>query len=149
MKLNIPGLLDFYIRGTLVHLCADSKGAHELHGFLSPSANMFCRQCLIHKAAIRQHVHIRSVEMRTVENYKEIVRLLSDSECDMKKQAISQRTGVNHACVLNKLTSFHPANNHCFDASHDFFEGMCPCLLKLCFFKRVSDVKKQFELNLN
>lgn len=44
MHLDIPDLPGgLRIRGTIAMLCADSKAAHEIGGFMSPSANRFCR----------------------------------------------------------------------------------------------------------
>lgn len=34
MLLKMPNNSNFRIRGTKVNLCADSKGAHEIKGFL-------------------------------------------------------------------------------------------------------------------
>ena len=47
--LDITDLSNFRIRGTLVSVFADTKGAHEIGGFMSPSENKFCRLCLIHQ----------------------------------------------------------------------------------------------------
>ena len=45
MQLDIEDYPGFKIRGTIVSFCADTKGAHQIFGFLSPSANLFCRLC--------------------------------------------------------------------------------------------------------
>lgn len=42
MLLDVPDLTYFRIRGTLVSVCGDTKGAHEIGGFMSPSAKKFC-----------------------------------------------------------------------------------------------------------
>jgi hypothetical protein len=42
MLLNVPDLPYFRIRGTLVFVRGDTKGAQEIGGFMSPSANKFC-----------------------------------------------------------------------------------------------------------
>ena len=41
------GKSEFTFYCTLLTVCADSLAAHEVLGFLSPSANFFCRMCLI------------------------------------------------------------------------------------------------------
>jgi hypothetical protein len=52
MILDVPVLPNFLTRGTLVSVCGDTKGAHEIGGFMSPSAKkMFCL-CLIEHAEI-------------------------------------------------------------------------------------------------
>jgi hypothetical protein len=42
MPLDVPDLPYFRIRGTLVSVCGDTKGAHEKGGFISPSAKKLC-----------------------------------------------------------------------------------------------------------
>lgn len=54
MLLGIPDFTNFRIRGTIAGVCADTKGAHEIGGFFSPSANRFCRRCLITREEIKQ-----------------------------------------------------------------------------------------------
>lgn len=57
MKLSVPGLGDIYIRWTIVGFCGDTKGAHEIGGFMSLSANKFCRLCLIDRSEINFKSH--------------------------------------------------------------------------------------------
>lgn len=54
----------FRIHGTIVNVCADTKGAHEFGGFMSPSADRLCRICLIERKDIASHPTARFVEMR-------------------------------------------------------------------------------------
>jgi hypothetical protein len=45
MLLDIPHPPGFRVHGAVVNLCADTKGAHEIGGFMSPSATKLCRLC--------------------------------------------------------------------------------------------------------
>ena len=38
---------DFMLRASLTGFCGDTLAVHEVFGFLGPSANKFCRTCLI------------------------------------------------------------------------------------------------------
>jgi hypothetical protein len=38
MLLDIPYRPGFHFQGTLVAFCVETKGAHEISGFMSPSA---------------------------------------------------------------------------------------------------------------
>ncbi len=68
----------FRIRGTIVSFCADTKGAHELGGLMSPSCDRFCRICLIRNIDIRSHSTADNLELRTPENYDVGVRIAED-----------------------------------------------------------------------
>jgi hypothetical protein len=52
MALNIPDLHNFRIRGTIVSVYWDTKGAHEIGGFKSQSDNKFGHLCLIDRPEI-------------------------------------------------------------------------------------------------
>ena len=69
MLLDIPDLPNFHIRGTLVSVSADTKGAHGIGGFMSPSANKFCRLCLIHRSEINLKSNIDQLVLRDRNNY--------------------------------------------------------------------------------
>jgi hypothetical protein len=62
LKLIDGGRLN--VHGTLASVCADTKGAHEMFGFMRPSADKFCRLCLISRKDILNHPTAESVEMR-------------------------------------------------------------------------------------
>ncbi|KAK3919923.1 Zinc finger and BTB domain-containing protein 7C, partial [Frankliniella fusca] len=52
VEIDLPGGEKFILRASLVCVCADALAAHALLGLLSPSANMFCRLCLVSKKDI-------------------------------------------------------------------------------------------------
>lgn len=43
MQLDIPNNPRFRIRGTILNFCADTKGAHDMAGFMLPLADKLCR----------------------------------------------------------------------------------------------------------
>jgi len=49
MLLDVPRFSNFRIRGTIANACADTKGPHEIGGFMSPSTTKFCQMCLMSK----------------------------------------------------------------------------------------------------
>ena len=130
MKLNVPNNADFSIRGTIVGLCCDTKGAHEISGFLSASANRFCRLCLVRRGQILKLKRLEQIESRTRENYDAAVEALS--KLTGKSKEVAQKdTGVKCGCVLNSSRFFHIVDHNMLDAMHDFLEGICPFILKL------------------
>jgi hypothetical protein len=68
MLLDIPDLPNFHIRGTLVSFSSDTKGALEIGGFMSRSANMFCHFCLIHRSEINLKSNIDQLILRDRNN---------------------------------------------------------------------------------
>ena len=96
MKLDIPTEPDYRVRGTVVAVCGDTKGLHEMFGFMSPAANMFCRGCLIHRSEIHQKKTLESTQKRTRENYEQAAY-----ECQEEGRD-SAETGVVYACSLNQ-----------------------------------------------
>ncbi|KAK3925533.1 Putative dipeptidase [Frankliniella fusca] len=54
VEIDLPGGEKFILRACLVCVCADALDAHALLGLLSPSANMFCRLCLVSKKDIME-----------------------------------------------------------------------------------------------
>ena len=100
MKLDLSDFPDdFIVRGTVVQLTADTKGAHKLLGFIGPSANCFCRQCLINRTDIIKNKRPSQLKMRTIENYDQTVLKLSDATCKNEKENIVKTTGMSRGCV--------------------------------------------------
>lgn len=126
MLLHIPGFTNgLLVRGSIAAVCADSKAAHELGGFLSPSANKFCRLCLIDRKDIKNCNCFDQLNMRNRNNYEDAVK--ESSDCIEK----SRGTGILKGCLLNLSKYFHVAENFILDATHDFLEGVVPFMIKL------------------
>lgn len=52
---------------------ADTKGAHEIGGFMSPSANTFWRLCLILRSDVNFKTNIDQLVLRDRNNYDQAV----------------------------------------------------------------------------
>jgi hypothetical protein len=104
----------FRIRGIIVSFCADTKGAHELGGLMSPSCDQFCRICLIRKIDIRSHSTADNLESRTPENYDVGVRIAEDMNQG------DSNTSLKRNCALNKSRFFNFVLHPLLDAMHDF-----------------------------
>jgi len=91
--------------------------AHQMFGFLGPSANHFCRLCMIHRSdLLRGKVEIKN--SRTRELYDEQVRkvkskLLTDTQTDLKENS-----------ALHRSRFWHCAENFVFDSMHDIWQGL-------------------------
>jgi hypothetical protein len=84
MLLDIPDTHFFCIRGTLVSVSADSKGAHEIGGFMSPSAKRFCRLCLIHRSVINFKSNVDQLVLRDYD-YDQAVVASNERVCDISQ----------------------------------------------------------------
>ncbi|MFO0089362.1 MAG: hypothetical protein ACK518_00865, partial [bacterium] len=140
LALNVPELGPFSIKGTIVGFCGDTKGAHEIGGFMSPSANKLCRLCLINRAEINVKSRISDLDFRTRENYDAAAAASQD---DVKSIPL---TGVKYASLLNESKYFHIAENLIMDGMHDFFEGVGPFTIMLCL-QHLSQFNPELEIN--
>ncbi|EFX81173.1 hypothetical protein DAPPUDRAFT_317930 [Daphnia pulex] len=84
MLLDIPDMQNFCIRGTLVSVSADTKGAHEIGGLMSPSANKFCRLCLIHRSEINFKSNVDQLVLRDYD-YDQAVVASNERVCDISQ----------------------------------------------------------------
>lgn len=113
----------FVLRATIACVVADGLAAHQMFGFLGPSANHFCRSCMIHRSdLLKGRVAIKT--SRTREMYDEQVRkvkskLLTDTE-----------TGLRENSALHRSRFWHCADNFVFDPMHDIWQGIAPVILE-------------------
>lgn len=122
----------FILRASLLNLCSDTLAAHEVFRLLSPSANLFCRSCII-TSQERVHCPYTVAPLRNPAMHQEYIE-----EITVDKSAES-RTGVHEDSVLNELKYFHITNNLTFDAMHDVLEGHGQFILKLIMAHYVSE----------
>jgi len=59
----------FILRASIAAICADGLAAHQLLGFLSPSAKYFCRLCMINRDDFRNNKNLQ-VSLRTKQLYE-------------------------------------------------------------------------------
>ncbi len=95
MLLDVADLADFRIRETLVSVCADTKGAHEIGGFMSLSAKKFCRLCLIEHPEINFKRRIDDLVLRDRNNYDEAVVASNSDVNEIPK------TEIKYSSLLN------------------------------------------------
>lgn len=118
LKIQVDGH-SLTLRGTLATVCGDTKGIHEMFGFMSPSADKFCRLCLISRKDILNHPTAGTVTMRNRTQH-------DDSVLKAKGYGQQVDSGVSSHCVLNVSAFFHVAENFIMDGMHDFMEGVVP-----------------------
>ncbi|KAJ8039915.1 hypothetical protein HOLleu_14068 [Holothuria leucospilota] len=113
------------IHGSLVSFSGDSLAAHDLLGFMSPSANRLCRLCKATREDIQVHFLEDDFEQRTPDDHDEC------AEDALQRQRGDPFSGVRRPCPLNVLRSFHCVTNYNMDIMHDMLEGVCPYEIKL------------------
>lgn len=113
------------VHGTLVSYSADTLAAHELLGFLSPSANLLCRLCKATREGIQIHFEEDDFEQREIDDHDDSVEAVA-----LRRNG-DPETGVRTFCPLNSLQNFHCVTNYNFDVMHDMLEGVCPYEVKL------------------
>ena len=101
MLLDIPHRPGFRVHGTIVTLCADTKGAHEIGGFMSPSATKLCRLCEISRADIRNHPSSDNVFLRSRQSIDEQAQYMAEN-CPNGDPS----TGIKGICPLNDSSFF-------------------------------------------
>ncbi|KAJ1519216.1 hypothetical protein ONE63_011178 [Megalurothrips usitatus] len=113
----------YCLRATLTTLCADTLAAHEILGFLSPSARCFCRKCMVTRAQFRANMNVVA-ERRTKETF----------EAHAAQATIpgnSTLTGVKKGCPLHLSTAFDATKDAVFDIFHDLLEGVAHWVVSL------------------
>lgn len=120
------------VHGTLVSFSGDTLAAHEVLGFLSPSANKLCRLCKGTRGDIQIYFTEKDFELRTVEDHDESVQIA------LQIQRGDSDTGIRNECPLNVLQNFHCITNFNLDIMHDLQEGVCPYEVKLLLHRFIS-----------
>lgn len=113
------------LHGSLVSLSGDSLAAHDLLGFMSPSANRLCRLCKASREDIQVNFLEQDFQPRTVDDHDDC------AEAALQRQRGDPLSGVQRPCPLNDLRSFHCVTNYNLDIMHDMLEGVCPYEVKL------------------
>lgn len=122
----------FVLRATLTVLCADTLAAHEILGFLSPSARHFCRICLISRQEF--HLNLNAVGARRT-------RQMFDQHVEMVQQrrSASRECGVKQGCPLHDARYFDATQDSILDIFHDILEGVCHWVLSLTLRSFIDD----------
>ncbi|KAK3918074.1 Cannabinoid receptor 1 [Frankliniella fusca] len=133
---------DFVLRAVLAALTADTAAAHDLLGFLGPSAKYFCRKCMVTRAEIRANANATGVS-RTKEMHQQHVEEVLENP----RKASS--SGVKRDSPLDNVPFFSSVENCVFDAFHDLLEGIAPLVLKLVLRQYIVKQKLFSVVDLN
>ncbi|KAJ1531357.1 hypothetical protein ONE63_000041 [Megalurothrips usitatus] len=114
----------FVLRAVLSGVTADTLAAHDLLGLLSPSANRFCRRCLVSRQEIRADANAVG-QLRTKEEHQRQVEMV------LQQPSLSKEYGIKKACPLDEVPFFDWTTSTVFDVFHDLLEGVVPLDLKL------------------
>lgn len=123
---GIPRDVQSNILGSLIAICGDNLGLHQIGGFLEnfSTSQFFCRYCYITMDDFRTSIKIKK-EQRSPDMYnKDLKELLNFS--------IPNCRGIKQTCVFNGLKFFHicnPGLPPCI--AHDLYEGIVPKDLNL------------------
>ncbi|XP_065204550.1 uncharacterized protein LOC135834551 [Planococcus citri] len=130
VRVNLNGE-DLTIRASIAAFCGDGAAVHDVYGMLSPSANKFCRLCLIRRQDLLNH-DITPKQERTEEIFKNhVAQIMQIIQNGGNQNDFMTQTGVRNDSPLNKSKFFHIANNKVFDPMHDILCGIAPMILKL------------------
>lgn len=105
---------DFVLRASIATVSADTLAAHELFGLLSPSANLFCRDCMISRHELHEVGSDFLATPRTKDLYQKHV-----DDATHKRKYDTCTTGI-----LNNSKYFHCTANYNFDPMHDILDGI-------------------------
>ncbi|KAK3920036.1 Laminin subunit alpha-2 [Frankliniella fusca] len=120
-------------KAVLIAQIGDSKAAHETLGFVSPSANVFCRICYIKRSEMWED-GTRVGELRSPERHKQ------DVQCS-NNAVLRKLTGVEGPPLLDGLRFFRPVHHSIFDLYHDLQQGVCKMEVKLALREYVCKKK--------
>lgn len=119
------------INGTVANLTFDNLGANTCLGFVEnfSTSSHVCRFCMCDQVQ-RKTLCVEVPElMRTMENYKNHLKIVDDST----KVDYKQTKGVKRYCILNDLKYFNIFDNPSVDIMHDLNEGVFLFLMKHLF----------------
>lgn len=131
---------DYILRGTIANVSADGLAVHEMFGLLSPSANRFCRLCMITRNELHEKPYFLG-EPRTRNLYDDQLNKISEGTAQPKD------FGIKGSTVLNNSRYFHVTSNYVFDPMHDCLEGVCQMVIKLVLAHLI--LSGQYDLNIN
>ncbi|KAK3924486.1 Zinc finger protein 181, partial [Frankliniella fusca] len=129
----------FILRAILVILCADTLAAHDILGFLSPSARHFCRVCMVSRPEF--HVNCKAMGVpRTKESFLNHVQQVKD------RVITSTECGVVRDTPLHCVGYFSAVDDAPFDIFHDILEGVAHVVTLLALRSFIVN-KKLFTLS--
>lgn len=130
----------FTFRAVLVAQIGDAAAAHELLGFLSCSANLFCRSCYIHRREMWEDGTAVGAP-RTPASHERDVQSASTGNI-----LLQRATGVKGPSLLKGLEFFNCVEHSVFDIFHDQLQGVNKMEVKLALREYVC-IKKYFTVD--
>lgn len=118
------------LHATIMSVCADTLAAHEVLGFMSPSAKYFCRFCMMSQTE-RKECPSEVAPRRTRKLHETHLKLIENDE------KARTECGVKHDSILNKSKYFHCTCNWSEDTMHDILCGQGHYDLKLVIYKLI------------
>lgn len=121
----------FILRASIAAVCADGLAAHQLLGFLSPSAKYFCRLCMINRDDFKNNRNLKVVSLRTKQLHNKQLKEINTQRTLKEIEHSKTKSGILEDSALHSSRFFHCTNNLVFDPMHDILEGIAPMELKL------------------
>lgn len=129
---------NYKLRASIACFCADGMAAHQVFGFLSPSARHFCRLCMITREQLHGGTNTEYAK-RSKDLYNDHVLMVATN------RELESATGIRENSALHASKYFHCTDNYVFDPMHDLLEGICPMEIKLVLKYYICD-KKYFDV---
>lgn len=131
----------YVLRAVLIGFTGDTLAAHDIFEHLSPSADCFCRTCMVSRKDIRNDMLTGSKTNFIIRNPNLHKQQLEEIFNDKDKIKLF---GIRCDSVLNELRIFHTTENFIFDVMHDLLEGVIPMEIKWCLHAFIK--KKYFTV---
>ena len=112
----------FILWASIAGFCRDGLAVHQVYGLLEPSANRFCRMCLITREQLVAENFLPKEE-RGKETFDKHLAAIRNVTGIRKREIISE-TGVRNECTMNDSRFFHTSRNKSFDPIHDFLASI-------------------------
>ena len=132
LQLNVKSIFNFKgIQANIhakiiVQLRADSKGAREIGGFMSTSADRFCLRIMISKSGMKQKLRPGLMVTTTIKSHDLHVESAQESG-----EGLCRESGVKYYSLLNNSKYLNVVDNCCFNLFHELFEGVISFIFKI------------------
>lgn len=114
------------IRVRYVGVTGDTLGVHDILQLLSPSANRFCRDCLVSRPEYAEMPWMLG-PMRTDLHYSTTL----DRAKRLNRMWLMRKFSYKTKDTILKKLHLSPRSNHKFDILHDLYEGVTMLVVKV------------------
>lgn len=116
---------------SVIAVIGDNLGVHQLCGFKEGfTAHRTCHHCMADPSELHSMTTEKVELLRTIPQYEEQVKKLSDATTKKKREELSTEFGLNRESSLNKLKTFHVIGSVVAEEMHDLWEGLLPIQMK-------------------